>query len=642
MSRLSLRLLAPFGALLALVAFSGAALLSAPGSPSAAQPDPASSAHALASALHRLDQQAHARASTALDLIDETSRRLGPPWTSARSPGIDLHFGQTRVDGDALASDYADVAGLGVSLFAFDGSAFVAVGASGAEVPFTPDASLGAEDLWSRTGGHLVAARPFYDALGTLAGAWAVHLPLTDLVGEGLFRSADKQAAALLDSDGSILFGSDPADDAEQADAPGPWETVVRASVAPLPQVAAAWSTADVMLAVGCVLVLILATLHLLIRRHVVRPLARLAAEPVAPEAHVGPFAPLAARLAALGQQLAQRDAQVDHQATELAKLQTAHDRHRHLETAHHHLQADIDRLAQSVASGTPSTPDTLASASAQRLSQALSGALASAHEQVQAARAECADAHQQARIHAQQVRQLEGQVSDASRAVALAFDEWQQSQAEAADHASPLPLGGVAQAARLTTARAQDTRDQVDCISQGMQTLASTVSELGQSTDGIESVTQLISDIAGQTNLLALNAAIEAARAGEHGRGFAVVADEVRKLADGTTRATADISARLAEIRRHSADAAAQLDTAGEAVDAGSVLADQARQSAADLAEQIDRLADAIDVQHRARPNPSNAPGLLVRAAEVLRAAPGGLAPLTRPSAPTRRLAAA
>jgi methyl-accepting chemotaxis protein len=123
----------------------------------------------------------------------------------------------------------------------------------------------------------------------------------------------------------------------------------------------------------------------------------------------------------------------------------------------------------------------------------------------------------------------------------------------------------------------------------------AQTVQELGKSSDQIGEIISVIDDIADQTNLLALNAAIEAARAGEQGRGFAVVADEVRKLAERTTKATKEIAAMIKKIQEDTKGAVGSMEEGTKEVDSGIKLADQAGAALKEIVEISQRVTDMV-----------------------------------------------
>jgi methyl-accepting chemotaxis protein len=123
----------------------------------------------------------------------------------------------------------------------------------------------------------------------------------------------------------------------------------------------------------------------------------------------------------------------------------------------------------------------------------------------------------------------------------------------------------------------------------------AETVKELGRSSDQIGEIIGVIDDIADQTNLLALNAAIEAARAGEQGRGFAVVADEVRKLAERTTKATKEIAGMIKKIQSDTTGAVQSMEEGTSEVERGIALADRAGSSLKEIVGVSQKVTDMV-----------------------------------------------
>ncbi|MCX8110301.1 MAG: methyl-accepting chemotaxis protein [Syntrophorhabdaceae bacterium] len=119
---------------------------------------------------------------------------------------------------------------------------------------------------------------------------------------------------------------------------------------------------------------------------------------------------------------------------------------------------------------------------------------------------------------------------------------------------------------------------------------------KLGERSDQIGTVVGLINDIADQTNLLALNAAIEAARAGEHGRGFAVVADEVRKLAERTTEATKEIANTIQAMQAETKSAVVSMEQGVKEVERGSEEAKKSGDAIKDILEQINAVTAEVN----------------------------------------------
>ena len=184
------------------------------------------------------------------------------------------------------------------------------------------------------------------------------------------------------------------------------------------------------------------------------------------------------------------------------------------------------------------------------------------------------------------QVTQISSSIDQMSTSVA----DVSRKSVEAADNAAE--SGRVAKEGGTVV---DQTIEGMNSISEAVRAGAASVSELGRRGEQIGQIIEVINDIADQTNLLALNAAIEAARAGEHGRGFAVVADEVRKLADRTTNATAEVAQSIKAIQAETGEAVNRMNAGTEQVATGVERATEAGENLQMIVQSAQVVADMI-----------------------------------------------
>jgi methyl-accepting chemotaxis protein len=183
------------------------------------------------------------------------------------------------------------------------------------------------------------------------------------------------------------------------------------------------------------------------------------------------------------------------------------------------------------------------------------------------------------------------------STQIATAAEQMSQTVVDVAKNTS-----NIAQISTQAFDHAKDGEGVVKRSVDEVQAIASTVAEssqvmkrLGESSGQIGDIVGVINDIADQTNLLALNAAIEAARAGEQGRGFAVVADEVRKLAERTTQATSQINSRISSIQSEVAHAGVAMNNATLRVESGVEFSRKTGDSLSNIVSSVNTLQSMV-----------------------------------------------
>ncbi len=260
-------------------------------------------------------------------------------------------------------------------------------------------------------------------------------------------------------------------------------------------------------------------------------------------------------------------------------------------------------------------------------------------------------------------VSESEAMRSDAARLAQTAEDQSASTSAiAAAVEELTVSIGAMSQSANEAGGLSQQSEAQahaslqvvgqatniIQQVASGMSEAATTMEELSAKVGNITGIVQTIREIADQTNLLALNAAIEAARAGEQGRGFAVVADEVRKLAELTTKSTEQISSIVSGIRQSTDaafammsrakeraldgagrtaevhDAVAKMDESairvGQAIDTIAEALREQTAASTDIAQRIEQIAQGTDLTHAASTESSRRSNLLVDLSQGLK----------------------
>lgn len=235
-------------------------------------------------------------------------------------------------------------------------------------------------------------------------------------------------------------------------------------------------------------------------------------------------------------------------------------------------------------------------------------GQLAHSAEQVRAAlrdmvgkieqsSAQVSSASAELAIGAEQVVGSSSSQSEAAASIAAAVEQLSRGIAEVAEHARQARLlseeSGDLSGTSNATLSAFVT--EMQRIAETVRASAHAIDQLGQEIGQISNIVNVISEVAEQTNLLALNAAIEAARAGEQGRGFAVVADEVKKLAERTGTSTREIGNVVRRIQESARTSVAAMHSSAAQFDDGLAQVDQANAAMLQISDSVQHIAERI-----------------------------------------------
>ena len=227
----------------------------------------------------------------------------------------------------------------------------------------------------------------------------------------------------------------------------------------------------------------------------------------------------------------------------------------------------------------------------------AMAGALRSLLARVKANVDELRRAADALSVSSEEIAKGAAQQSDAAAGMAASVQEMTVGVDNIAQNAREVQA--LSDDSAGLASRGGDIVDAVVCeirgVAETVNRAASAVEALGQQSDRISAIVGAIKDVAGQTNLLALNAAIEAARAGEAGRGFAVVADEVRQLSERTAQSTQEIAAMIGAVQSGTAASVAGMQEGVERVAGGVAQAEQAGTAIAEIRGRSHQVREAV-----------------------------------------------